>query len=56
MRPIILVNLDRHIDLVQRAMNNWAICKILSILAFVMGRTVLAGMIIFNFMGKIKKR
>jgi len=52
MRPIILISLDKHIDLIQEAMSNWAVCKILSILAFVGSRTLLAGMIILNWIGR----
>lgn len=53
MRPIILINLERHAELIQKAMNNWAVCKILSIITFITGRTLLAGLIIINWIGKI---
>ena len=54
MRPTILINLERHAELIQRAMNNWAVCKILSICAFITGRALLAGLIIANWIGGIK--
>jgi len=51
MRPIILINLEKHAELIQRVMNNWAVCKILSICAFITGRALLAGLIIINWIG-----
>jgi len=51
MRPMILINLEKHAEFIQRMMNNRAVCKILPIITFITGRTLLAGLIIINWIG-----
>jgi len=55
MRPMILINIDRHIDLIQRWMSNWAVCKMLSVLVFIAGNVMLGGMIIINWILRKEK-